>query len=136
MGDDSSKSIVKSLKKEWSLLIEAFQGEEDDPEGELEIYDKGKIEVISRDEMRELTKELTENRKRINQQLEYLSKQIEESSARFEGLNLVGGDTSETENRIQELNDLGLNLTEALSKIDKKLRDVRDKEMDFMDSQP
>ena len=28
MGDDSSKSIVKSLKKEWALLFEVFhQGE-------------------------------------------------------------------------------------------------------------
>ncbi len=147
MGDDSSRSIVKSLKKEWSLFLEAFQGEEDSESEKSEKSDKSakssakskdafdfaNVEVMDLDKVREITKGLTEDRKKLNQKLETLSKELDLNSAKLESLRLVGGNEDETFQRIQELNNLGQAMAEAMAKLDKKLRDARSKEMEIQE---
>ncbi len=141
MGDDSSKSIVKSLKKEWALLFEVFHQDENTEadknsngtRSESSLEGSG-IEMMSREAVRQLTKKLTEDRKKLNQQLEFLTKELEVSSAKLECLFLVGADATSTLKRIEELNDLGLNLTESLAKIEHKLGEARSKELDFRDA--
>ena len=125
-GSSSGNSIVKTLKNEWALLWGAFQ-EEENSEKQEELLDDGKLEVMTLDQIREITRNLTEDRKKMNQKLESLSKEIELNSAKLEGLRLVGGAEDETLKRIHELNDLGQNMAEALAVLDKKLRDVRAK---------
>lgn len=132
MGDDSSRSIVKSLKKEWALFLEAFQGDEESEKNDS--FENSKVEVLSLDRVRELTKVLTEDRKKLNQKLETLSKELDLNSAKLESLRLVGGDEDETLNRIHELNDLGQSMAEALAKLDKKLREVRTKELEIQEA--
>lgn len=138
MGDDSSRSIVKSLKKEWALFLEAFQGDEEAEAGKAgkseENFENGSVQVLSLERVRELTKALTADRKRLNQKLETLSKELDLNSAKLESLRLVGGDEDETVSRIHELNDLGQSMAEALAKLDKKLRDVREKEMEIQEA--
>lgn len=132
MGDDSSRSIVKSLKKEWALLMEAFHGDEESDSDEA--FENSNVEVMSLDKVRELTKALTEDRKKLNQKLETLSKELDLNSAKLESLRLVGGDDSETLNRIHELNDLGQTMAEALAKLDTKLKAVRSKEIEIQET--
>ncbi|HEX7675531.1 MAG TPA: hypothetical protein VF412_15250 [Bdellovibrio sp.] len=132
MGDDSSRSIVKSLKKEWALLMEAFHGDEESDSDEA--FGNSNVEVMSLDKVRELTKALTEDRKKLNQKLETLSKELDLNSAKLESLRLVGGDDSETLNRIHELNDLGQTMAEALAKLDTKLKAVRSKEIEIQET--
>ena len=132
MGDDSSRSIVKSLKKEWALLMEAFHGDEESDSDEA--FGNSNVEVMSLDKVRELTKALTEDRKKLNQKLETLSKELDLNSAKLESLRLVGGDDSETLNRIHELNDLGQTMAEALAKLDMKLKAVRSKEIEIQET--
>lgn len=127
MGDDSSKSIVKTLKNEWSLFWEAFQGEKQD------VFADGKLEVLDKNQIKEITKALLEDRKRINQKLESLSKEIDLNSAKLESLRLVGGEAEVTLSRIHELNDLGQTMSDALSKLDSKLREVREKENQLLE---
>lgn len=132
MGDDSSRSIVKSLKKEWALLMEAFHGDEESESNEA--FENQTVEVMSLDKVRQLTKALTEDRKKLNQKLETLSKELDLNSAKLESLRLVGGDDSETLDRIHELNDLGQTMAEALAKLDTKLKAVRSKEIEIQEA--
>ncbi|HWU42371.1 MAG TPA: hypothetical protein VN132_03000 [Bdellovibrio sp.] len=129
MGDDSSRSIVKSLKKEWALFLEAFQGDEESDLKSEETFENSKVEVMSIDKIRKITKVLTEDRKKLNQKFETLSKELELNSAKLESLRLVGGDEEETLHRINELNDLGQSMTDAMAKLDKRLRAVRSQEI-------
>ena len=133
MGDDSSRSIVKSLKKEWALFLEAFQGDEAD-ETKEDGFDKAQVEVLDMDKIRQLTRALTEDRKKINQKLETLNKELDLNSAKLESLRLVGGSEDETIDRIHELNDLGQKMAEALMKLDSKLKDIRNKELEISEA--
>ncbi|WP_374075890.1 hypothetical protein [Bdellovibrio bacteriovorus] len=123
MGDDSSRSIIKALKNEWSLFLEAFQGDKEE-----DVFETGKLEVLGMEQIREMTKALVEDRKKINQKLESLSKEIDLNSAKLESLRLVGAEEDITLKRIHELNDLGQSMAQALSKLDKKLREIRETE--------
>ncbi|MFS4458636.1 hypothetical protein [Bdellovibrio sp. HCB2-146] len=125
MGDDSSRSIINALKNEWSLFWDAFQKEEKSESEELLTE---KPEVMSLDQAREIAKALSEDRKKINQKLESLSKEIELNSAKLEGLRLVGGSEDDTIKRIEELNDLGQVMAVSLAKLDLKLRTLREQE--------
>lgn len=132
MGDDSSRSIVKSLKNEWSLFLEAFQGEDHEseakPQDSQDAFSTGQLEILDLDQIREMTKALVEDRKKLNQKLESLSKEIDLNSAKLESLRLVGAQEDETMNRINELHDLGQSMAQALQKLDKKLRSIREQE--------
>jgi hypothetical protein len=129
MGDDSSRSLVKALKNEWSLFWEAINGEESEfgkADSEFEKMDPPT--VMSLDQVRELTRKLVEDRKKLNQKLELISKEIDLNSAKLESLRLVGAEGVETLERIHELNDLGQNMAVALVNLDKKLREIRERE--------
>lgn len=121
MGDDSSRSIIKSLRNEWSLFLEAFQGEEEpDLEKNLDI-----------DEIRHVTKILLADRKLLNQKLESLSKEIDLNTAKLESLRLGGVDESAALARVHELHDNAEGVAMAMEKLDRKLREIRDDENQF-----
>lgn len=125
MGDDSSRSIIKSLKNEWSLFLEAFHGEENEETTELL---EAASEPLDLDQIRHMTKSLVEDRKKLNQKMESLNKEIDLNSAKLESLRLSGGEDREILNRIHELNDLGQGLATALTKLDQTLRTIREQE--------
>lgn len=120
MGDDSSRSIVKALKNEWSLLWEALQRDKHD-EDDLE-------EGINLELLKAETKALLQDRKKINEKLESLNKEIELNAAKLESLRLVGADSEPTLNRLNELSDVGQTLATLMQKVDSRLRDAREKE--------
>ncbi len=132
MGDDSSRSIVQSLKNEWSLFLEAFQGEDEliqnPPDQELA---NGKLESLSLDQVRELARALSADRKTLNQKMESLSKEIDLNSAKLESIRLVGAEDDGVLKRINELNDAGEAVAKALEILDQQLRAVRRQE-DFL----
>jgi type I site-specific restriction endonuclease len=129
MGDDSSRgSIVKSLKNEWSLLWEAFNSDDQLEQQSKDPFETGKLEVLTLDEVRELTKTLVENRKKLNQNLESVVHEIDLSTAKLENLQLVGAASEDIIKKINELTDLGQSMSTALSKIDHQLRLMREQE--------
>lgn len=128
MGDDSSRSIVNSLKNEWSFLWEALQSDKKVSGVIEEDFGDGTLEVLTLDKIREITKILVDDRKRFNQRLESISKEIELNTAKLESLQLVGANDDDVVKRIHELHDLGVQMAETLSKLDKKLRHIRDQE--------
>lgn len=128
MGDDSSRWNVKSLKNEWSLFCEVFQSNKGKNPEAADAFETGKLEVLSLDQIREITRLLLEDRKKINQKMESISREIDLNSSKLESLRLVGAEQDETLNRIHELNDLGQNMSLALEKLDKKIREIREQE--------
>ncbi|AHI07111.1 hypothetical protein BDW_13055 [Bdellovibrio bacteriovorus W] len=120
MGDDSSRSIVKALKNEWSLLWDALQRDKHD---EDDSEEDNNLELVKAE-----TKALLQDRKKINEKLESLNKEIELNAAKLESLILVGADSEPTLNRLNELSDVGQTLATLMQKVDSRLRDAREKE--------
>ncbi len=131
-----SHGFVEGLKTEWNLFWETILGEE---HGEAEAaaqalggtkdpFVTGKLESLSLEQIKAITKALSSDRRKLNQRLETLSKEIEENSQRLESLKLVGGEQDETVQKINELNDLGQTLSEQLDRINARLKLARSRE--------
>jgi hypothetical protein len=118
MSDDGSRTIVKGLKHEWALFWESITG---DPHAE-DAFETGKLEVLNADQLHDITKALSQDRKRIHQKLESLHKELELNSVKLESLRLVGSEAEGTLKRITELNDIGQYLSEQLHKLDEKMK--------------
>ena len=128
MGGDSSHRL-SSFKKEWSLFWEGLF--EDRPDIEIEEGTPkrfAKIETLSIEDIKEISKSLSADRKNLNQKLEHLNRELELNSAKLESLRLVGSDESDTLKRISDLSDQGLKLTQDLNKINHQLDWIRDQE--------
>jgi hypothetical protein len=129
MGDGSRSTLVKSLKDEWNLLWESIAGEkEDEKNSEPDAFVTGKLEALTLDQVKEITKSLSDDRKKLNQKLEKLNKEIDLNSAKLESLRLVGSQDETTLKRIVELNDLGQSMAESLHRLDLKLRRAHQRE--------
>ena len=88
----------------------------------------GKLETLSLEQIKAITKALSDDRKVLNQRLEALNIQMEESTEKLESLRLVGGEPDETLQTINQLTDLGQSLSEQLNKIDERLKLARARE--------
>jgi hypothetical protein len=125
MGEGSSnRSMVKNLKNEWALFWESIAGE--GPVGDA--FETGKLEVLNSDQLHDIIKALSQDRKRLNQKLESLHKELELNGAKLESTRLVGGQVEETLNRINELSDIGQVLSEQLNKLDEKIKWTRNRQ--------
>lgn len=124
MGDDSRSSLVQTLKNEWSLFWDSLTPAEktEDP------FKTGRLKILSVDEVRAITKALSQDRRRLHQRLEKLHKEIDLAQAKLDSLRLVGGSPHDTVSRMNELNDQGAALSNELQKLDEKLRAARDLE--------
>ncbi len=131
MSDDGSRSIVKNLKNEWALFWESIAGEDQ----EDSAFETGKLQVLSLDQLHEIIKALSHDRRRLNQKLESLNKELELNGAKLESIRLVGGQDGETLKRINELSDIGQVLSEQLSKLDEKIKWTRLRQEEFLASQ-
>lgn len=131
MSDDGSRSIVKNLKNEWALFWESIAGEDQ----EDSAFETGKLEVLNLDQLHEIIKALSHDRKRLNQKLESLNKELELNGAKLESIRLVGGQDDDTLKRINELSDIGQVLSEQLSKLDEKIKWTRLRQEEFLADQ-
>lgn len=127
---------MSSLRNEWKLLWASLTANNQ----ELEVVENdpfvtGKLEAITFDQLKEISRTLSGERKKLNQKLEKLSKEIDLNAAKLESLRLVGSSDEATLKRIVELTDLGQGLVEALHRIDNKLRSARNKEEEILKSQ-
>ncbi|MGZ3748955.1 MAG: hypothetical protein ACXWRE_15835 [Pseudobdellovibrionaceae bacterium] len=128
MGEDGSKSMVKNLKNEWALFWESIAGE-----GQVgDAFETGKLEVLTRDQLNDIIKALSQDRKQLNQKLESLHKEIELNSAKLESIRLVGGRDEDVLKRINELSDMGQLLSEQLTKLDEKIKLTRNRQENFL----
>lgn len=126
MGDDSRKSVGGSLKHEWALLWETLSGE--GPTESENPFETGKVRALSLDDVKRLTRELSQDRRKLNRRLESLNKELELNTAKLESVRLVGGEDDDTVRKIGELNEQGQKVSHALADLDGKLRRAREHE--------
>jgi len=131
MSDDGSRSLAKNLKNEWALFWESIAGDEQDESA----FETGKLEVLNLDQLHDIIKALSQDRKRLNQKLESLNKELELNSVKLESIRLVGGPDEETLKRINELSDIGQVLSEQLGKLDEKIKWTRIRQEEHLASQ-
>lgn len=128
MGDDShTRSLFHQLKNEWSLFWGSLSGD-DEPTVEHELLEVDGLESLTLEDVRTLTRELSDNRRSLNQRLESLAKELELNNAKLESLRLVGAEDDETVGRIGVLGEEGRRLAIELARIDVKLRRARELE--------
>jgi chromosome segregation ATPase len=129
-----SHGFVEGLKTEWNLFWETILGDEPDNEASAEKeqtkdpFVTGKLETLNLDQIKAITKALSSDRRKLNQRMETLNREIEENSQRLESLKLVGSASDETVQKINELNDLGQALSEQLNRINERLKIARSRE--------
>lgn len=119
------------LKTEWNLFWETILGEDESEESKEATKDPfvtGKLEVLSLEQIKAITKALSADRKLLNQRLEALNKEIEGNTTKVESLKLVGGEPEEAVRQINELTDLGHSLSEQLNRINERLKIARSRE--------
>lgn len=124
--DNNKDSILDTLIGEWSLLWQSIS-EDSDEEQNLNPT-KNKLEVLGLDKIKEISRTLSQERKKINQSLERLHKEIDLNHAKLESLRLVGSEESNTLARLNELSDQGQNLSHRLELLDRQLRTLREQE--------
>lgn len=120
MKDDSSQN---GLKKEWSLLIHSFL---EDDSNKLQIVDKVKSPEFSVDRIRTIKKELSAQRKKMNQAIEKIKIKIDQVSTVIENLRLVGSDTRGLVKEIEFLNTEGEKISEEVLLLDQKIKRIHE----------
>lgn len=125
MGDDSSRNnLVQGLKTEWSLFWDSLTPDEKTEDA----FKTGRLKILSVAEIREITKALSQDRRKLNQKIEKLHKELELIGAKLESLRLVGGPSEDVLRRMNELHDQGQALSHEMAKLDEKLRVARELE--------
>jgi len=124
MNEDSSR---KTLKSEWSLLVESFIDD-----SELDVKKKKlKLKGLSLDFVVDQIKDLSALKKSLYQKIEKIKEQIESSQIILENLELVGSDTTEIILQIDQLHVEGEKLSADLLRLDQKLKKMRSLEDQF-----
>ena len=107
----------------WQGLIGDDESvEEQDP------FVTGRLESLTLDQVRSLTKLMSGDRKKFNQKLESIQKEIDLNGAKLDSLRLVGGDTTDTLERLNQLSDMGQSLSHELAKLNERLKLARERE--------
>jgi hypothetical protein len=121
---NSENSLLQSLKTDWQMFWQGLVGD-DEAEAEPDAFVTGRLEALSSDQLRELTRVLSHDRKKLNQKLESIQKEIDLNSVKLESLRLVGGDVEEVVQRLNTLSDLGHNMSQELTRLNEKLKLAR-----------
>lgn len=123
----SDVSAKKTLRTEWSLLVESFIDD-----SELEVTkNKLNLKGLSLEFVIEQIKELSGQKKILFQKIEKIKNEIEQQQAIHENLLLVGSDTQEINFQLDKLQEQGQLISEEIQKIDEKLKKMRALEGQF-----
>jgi methyl-accepting chemotaxis protein len=119
--------MVNNLKNEWSLFWDSISGDFTESPDE-DAFETGRVQVLTLDQVKEISRSLSKNRRQLNQKIESVNKEIENISMKLETLKLVGGEEEESLKKMNELSDQGQALSQELSRIDERLKAVRQAE--------
>ncbi len=113
------------LKTGWNLFWAGLAGEEDTPDPVSGC-------ALSLDQIKQLIKMLSEDRKKLNQHIETINREIDLNTDRLESLSLVGGNSAPIIEEINQLSDLGMKLSLQIEELNKKLSEFRSQENDLL----
>lgn len=86
------------------------------------------IENLSAKQAAELNQILSQDRRRTNQKIELINKEIKLNQSKLESLQMMGSEGDSILLRINELNDQGQKLSLELASLDEQLKKARDLE--------
>lgn len=128
MNDGSMSSKNKSLRSEWSILVQSFVEDgsvEDTTDKNQKLIGQLKSQGLTFEDLKAYAKHLSVERKSINNQIEDIKNSIEDKNQTIENLILVKSDTSDVLAEIDELNQLGEQLSKKMNQIEKKSKSLR-----------
>ncbi|GIL17563.1 MAG: hypothetical protein BroJett040_13140 [Oligoflexia bacterium] len=126
-GPSRNQNNNKSLISEWKMFWEGLVGDTESAHDQ-DPFETGKLESLTLDQIKAITKALSTDKKKINQQLEKISQEIEENTEKLNSLRLVGGAQEETIESLHELTDVGQKMSGQIAKIDARLKAARQRE--------
>ena len=115
--DFEEDSFLDSIKNEWKLFWHGLLGDEE--------QESEQIARLSPAQYKQLMQMLSQDRRNLNLHIEKINKEIDVQTDIIQGLQLVGGDIEDALARITKLNDVGMNLSLELTKIDQKIAKLR-----------
>jgi uncharacterized coiled-coil DUF342 family protein len=128
MNDGSSNGKNKSLRSEWSILVQSFVEDElieEAVDKNQKLIGQLKSQGLAFEDLKAYSKQLSVERKSINNQIEDIKNSIDDKHQTIENLILVKSDTSDVLAEIEELNRLGEQLSKKMSQIEKKSKSLR-----------
>lgn len=129
--ESADLGFLESLKTEWNLFWENIVGDEDPASiatkgsSDKDPFASGKLEMLSLEQIKAITKVLSQDRAQLNQKLEQINRELEETMAKAQSLSLVGGDFEMAQLKTSQLNELGHQLAGDLMKLDEQLKLTR-----------
>jgi hypothetical protein len=130
-------SFLENLRTEWKLFWHGIIGEDDTEESSRDNRDPFKpeyLEKMSVDQIKQITRALSMDRKKLNQKIEEVQKNIDSLSEDIESQKLVGADTSPSVEQIKKLMDVGQLLSQELEKLNKQITKLRSQERKLTDA--
>jgi hypothetical protein len=130
----SNQNFLEGLATEWKLLWESITESNLQQDNSAEGILEGNLESLGIQQIKALTKALSSDRKKLNQRLERLNKEIDLYSAKLESLKLISESSSKTSDieaimkTLSELSDLGQAMSSQLQRIDQRLKSARERE--------
>jgi|GEM_PF-957915 len=127
---DDHLSFAEGLKTEWQLFWHGLLGSEDEnsPQSEAELVVAGRLKSLTVEQIKQISRALSQDRKRLNQHMEKINSELENSTQTIENLKLVGGDPDEVLAKLHRLTDAGQQLSLQLQKVDEQLKKLREQE--------
>jgi archaellum component FlaC len=138
MNDGESQRKNNSLRSEWSILVQSFiedgQSTEDITDKNERLIGQLKAQGLTFEDLKAYAKHLSVERKSINNQIEDIKNALDSKQQTIENLILVKSDTSGVLEEIEELNDLGEQLSKKMSQIERKAKSLRLAETLFLEA--
>lgn len=146
MEDGSRRSQNLTLKDQWHLFWEglSFESSEDESEIQKNTHKKDSnlsflnelkssdVPALTPEFFEEISKQLSSERQKAHQQLEKINKEIDLLNLKIESLKIVGGDSTESLQRLNELTEAGFQFSTRLEKMDMKLKEIRHQQQEAL----
>lgn len=120
-----------NILTEWSLFWNSLKNDKAEID---EDFDTSTMDPLTLTQIKEMTRSLSQDRRRLNQKIEALNKEIEFNSGKLEALWTAGISDEATTKKINELSDYGQKLSDELIKLDEKLKSARQLEEEVKSS--
>jgi hypothetical protein len=129
MDDDSIKN---TLRTEWKLLIHSFLEDQNGLSEETIINLKTRIKEkkTTQSEVQKIKRSLSTEKKLLNQKIEAIKNQIESVTVTLQNLELVGSDSTELTDKLDDLVAEGEMTSQQIELIDSKLKRIRTLEIE------
>lgn len=119
--EDVNLNEGQGLADPGELLVPRLKGAHDF----IELLPADRLEKLSLESLRRLTKSLSQERRSLNLKIEAIRKEIELRGQRIETLKLVGSESEPTQQEILQLNEEGRRIQIELNDISDKLNHAR-----------